>query len=115
MVIIIKRLVPVYRQWDKVPKQYHNLQKLSYVTSFKFLYPNIPDILEREYGLSPEEKIVVFWTKEISLPHFNRYRVKFRKVYSGSLRQFGGHIEEVRQRRKQDQSVSRSRPNRSKS
>lgn len=31
------------------------------------------------------EKIVVFWTKEVALPHFNRYRVKFRKVYTGPL------------------------------
>lgn len=100
MVIIIKKLVPVYRQWEKVPKQYHNLRKAVYVTTFKFLYPNIPDILVKEYGLSPEEKIVVFWTKEISLPHFNRYRVKFRKVYSGPLTEFGEYIEGVRRRRR---------------
>ena len=90
MVIIVKKLVPVYRQWDKVPKQYHNLRKAVYVTTFKYLYPNIPQILEEQYGLRPDEKIVVFWTKEISLPHFNRYRVKFRKVYSGLVSDFGG-------------------------
>lgn len=98
MVIIVKKLVPVYRQWDKVPKQYHNLRKAVYVTTFKFLYPNIPDILVKEYGLQPDEKIVVFWTKEISLPHFNRYRVKFRKVYSGPVAEFGDYIEGVRRR-----------------
>ena len=81
MVYIIKKLVPVYRQWDKVPKQYHNLRKAVYVTTFKYLYPNIPKILVEQYGLSADEKIVVFWTKEISLPHFNRYRVTFRNVY----------------------------------
>ena len=80
MVIIIKKLVPVYSQFDKVQKQYYNLRKAVFVTSFKFLYPNIVDILVKEYGLSMDEKIVVFWTKEISLPHFKRYRVKFRKV-----------------------------------
>ena len=85
MVYIVKRLVPVYRQWDKVPKQYHNLRKAVYVTTFKYLYPNIPKILIEQYGLSPDEKIVVFWTKEISLPHFNRYRVKFRRVFSGRV------------------------------
>ncbi len=88
MVYIIKKLVPVYSQFDKVPKQFHNLRKAVYVTTFKYLYPNIPEILVKEYGLKPDEKIVVFWTKEISLPHFNRYRVKFRKVYSGSVREF---------------------------
>lgn len=36
-------------------------------------------------GLKSDEKIVVFWTKEICLPHFNRYRLKFRKVYSGNV------------------------------
>ena len=45
--------------------------------------------LERieQYGLSPDEKIVVFWTKEIALPHFNRYRVKFRRVWSGRVKE----------------------------
>lgn len=41
------------------------------------------EILVKQYGLKSDEKIVVFWTKEINLPHFNRYRLKFRKVYSG--------------------------------
>ena len=85
MVYIIKKLVPVYRQWDKVPKQYHNLRKAVYVTTFKYLYPNIPNVLIEQYGLNPDEKIVVFWTKEVALPNFNRYRVKFRKVYSGKV------------------------------
>ena len=85
MVLIIKRLVPVYSQFDDVPKKYRNLRKAVYVTTFKYFYPNIADILTREYGLAPEEKIIVFWTKEISLPHFNRYRMNFRKVYSGPV------------------------------
>ena len=85
MVYIIKKLVPVYKQWDKVPKQYHNLRKAVYVTTFKYLYPNIPKILVEQYGLSLDEKIVVFWTKEISLPHFNRYRMNFRRVWSGKV------------------------------
>ena len=89
MVYIIKKLVPVYSQWDKVPKQYHNLRKAVYVTTFKYLYPNISKILVEQYGLSYDEKIVVFWTKEISLPHFNRYRVRFRKVYAGTVRELG--------------------------
>ena len=92
MVYIIKKLVPVYRQWDKVPKQYHNLRKAVYVTTFKYLYPNIPEILVEQYGLNPDEKIVVFWTKEIALPHFNRYRVRFRRVFSGRVKEFGQFI-----------------------
>ena len=37
---------------------------------------------------STDDKIVVFWTKEVTLPHFNRYRVRFREVYSGRLDEF---------------------------
>ena len=88
MVLIVKKLVPVYQPGDNVPKKYLNLRKAVYVTTFKYPYPNMAEILVKEYGLSPDEKIVVFWTKEISLPHFNRYRVRFRKVYSGILSLF---------------------------
>ena len=100
MVIIVKKLVPVYSQWNNVPKKYHNLRKAVYVTTFKYLYPNIPKILQEQYGLKPDEKIVVFWTKEISLPHFNRYRVKFRNVYSGPLRKLIDYINSFRRTRK---------------
>jgi len=91
MVIIVKKLVPVYKLSDNVPKKYLNLRKAVYVASFKHLYPNIAKILTQEYGLNPNEKIVVFWMKEISLPHFARYRLPFRKVYSGLLREFEKH------------------------
>ena len=85
MVIIIKRLVPVFNAKDKVPKKYLNLRKAAHVTSFKHLYPSIPEILVNEYGLNPDEKIVVFWTKEVPRPGFPRYRLPFRRVYSGKL------------------------------
>lgn len=89
MVIIVKRLKPVYNpKKDKVPKKYYNLRKAVYVTTFKYLYPNIPKILTKEYDLNPDETIVVFWMKEINLPHFNRYRTKFRKIYTGKLKNF---------------------------
>jgi hypothetical protein len=88
MPLIIKKLVPVYSSKDKVPKKYLNLRKSVYVTTFKHPYPNIPQILIKEYGLKPDDKIIVFWTKEISLPHFNRYRLKFRKVYSGYISKY---------------------------
>ena len=100
MVLIVKRLVPVYSELDDVPKRYRNLRKAVYVATFKFPYPTIPEILEREYGLSPDEKIIVFWMKEVSLPHFNRYRTKFRKVYSGSVEGFGEHIKNMRNQKK---------------
>ena len=80
--------MPVYKEPDRVPKKYLNLRKAQYITSFKNVYPNMIDILVKQYGLKLNEKIVVFWTKEISLPHFNRYRLKFRKVYSGKLKDF---------------------------
>ncbi len=51
------------------------------MTTFKHPYSNMAEILVKQYDLKPDEKIVVFWTKEICLPHFNRYRLKFRKVY----------------------------------
>jgi len=86
MPYIVKKLVPVYKPSDKVPKKYLNLRKAVYVTTFKYLYPNIPQILEKEYGLKPNDKIVIFFMKEVCLPHFNRYRTKFRKVYYGTSR-----------------------------
>lgn len=57
-------------------------------------------ILQKEYGLKPEEKIIVFWTKEISLPHFNRYRVKFRKVFSGKVKDLKEWIKNYKVRKK---------------
>jgi hypothetical protein len=95
MVIIVKRLVPVYKKSDPVPRKWLNLRKAVHVTSFKHLYPNITQILVSQYGLLPEEKIVVFWTKELSLPHFARYRVNFRKVYSGRLSEFTEHAKQI--------------------
>lgn len=86
MPYIVKKLVPVYSEKDRVPKQWKNLRKLKHVTTFKYLYPNVKDILIKEYGLKPSDKIVIYFMKEISLPHFNRYRTKFRKVFSDELR-----------------------------
>jgi hypothetical protein len=86
MVLLIFKRVPVYQDREKVPKKYRNLRKNKYVTTFKFPYSTMTDILIRQYGLKPNDKIMVFWTKEISLPHFNRYRLKFRKVYYGDVK-----------------------------
>lgn len=89
MPYLVKKLIPIYKPEDPVPKQWLNLRKLKHVTTFKYLYANIPGILVKEYGLEPDEKIVVFFMKEVALPHFNRYRTKFRKVYSGLVSAFG--------------------------
>jgi hypothetical protein len=41
--------------------------------------------LAEKYGLKPDEKIIVYWTKKIDLPNYTGYRVKFKKVYKGRL------------------------------
>jgi len=84
MVLIIKRLVPVYPPGKAPKKQFENLKKAVYVTSFAQPYPTIPKILVEQYGLKPEEKIVVFWVRA-----FRRkggvFRTPFKKVYAGTL------------------------------
>lgn len=83
--MIVKRLVQVYTKKDKVPKQWLNLRKAVYVTTFKHPYPNMAEILIKQCGLKSDEKIIIFWSKEINLPHFNRCRLRLRKVYSGKV------------------------------
>jgi len=108
VVIIVKKLVPVFKPTDNVPKKYQNLKKAVHVTSFAKLYPNIPKILVDEYGLSPNEKIVVFWTKEAPRPNWPNYRLPFKKVYSGRLREFGEYMKKVRAKRTGWSSIGRS-------
>ena len=85
MVLIVKRLVPVFKPEDKVPKKWRNLKKAVYVASFKNPYPNMAEILQKEYGLRSDEKIVVFWTKSVPKPGWSYWRLPFKKVYSGPL------------------------------
>lgn len=92
MVIIVKKLVPRYQQTDKVPKRWKNLVNQKYVTCFKYAYPNIPSILKQQYGLKDEDKIIVYIMKEICLPHFKRYRTKFKKVFSGRLKDYAVYL-----------------------
>ena len=82
------KLVPIYSPKDNVPKKYLNLRKPKYVTTFKYLYPNFKEILIKDYELKQTDKIVIYFMKEVSLPHFNRYRTRFRKEYSGKLKYF---------------------------
>ena len=100
MVLIVKKLVPVYSNSAGVTRKYKNLKKNRYVTTFKYPYPNIPEILVKEYGLKRDEKIIVFWVREISLPHFNRYRTPFKKVFSGTVSEFGQYIKQFLKRKK---------------
>ena len=89
MVLIIKRLVPVFKPSDKVPKKWRNLKKAVYVATFKYPYKNMPEILQKEYGLNPDEKIVVFWMKAVPKPGWSYWRLPFKKVYSGPVKMFG--------------------------
>ena len=107
MVLIVKKLVPVYKATDRVPKRWLNLRKTVYVTTFKNPYPNMAQILMSKYDVEPDDKIVVFWTKEVRLPHFNRYRLPFRKVYSGKVS--GLKVRECRVRQSVRESVMRKR------
>jgi len=43
------------------------------------------DILVKEYGLKADERVVIFWMKEVPKRGWARYRLPFRKVYSGRL------------------------------
>ena len=62
--------------------------KGKYVTTFRTNYPNIPKILVEQYGLKWDDKVIVFSMREVNLPHFRRYRTKFKKVFSGTVRGF---------------------------
>jgi len=85
MVLIFKKLVLVFQPSDKVKKQYLNLRKAVYVTTFTYPYPHIPDILIQQYGLKPNDNIFVFWTRELEPPHFARYRIRFKRIYAGKV------------------------------
>ena len=93
MVIIVKKLVPRHQQNDKVPKRWKNLVNQKYVTCFKYAYPNIPSILKQQYGLKDDDKIIVYIMREICLPHFKRYRTKFKKVFSGKLKDYAVYLQ----------------------
>lgn len=80
-------------KWEKpVPKKWTNLGKWKYITTFKFCYPNIPEILTEQYGLKWDDKIIVYITKQITLPHFQNYRTKFKKVFHGTVQEYKKYI-----------------------
>lgn len=56
-----------------------------HVTNFTKLYPNMTDILIKEYHLKPETKILIMFTKRVDLPRYKRYRLPFKKFYYGTV------------------------------
>ncbi len=90
--LIIKRFVKVYGESDDVPKRYKNLRKNKHVKTFLKPYPTIPEILVAEYGLSWEDKIIVFHTKEVERGGWRNYRTPFKKVYYGNVKDFQYYI-----------------------
>lgn len=90
----------VRHEWKKpVPKKWKNLGTWRYVTTFKYCYPNIPEILIDQYGLEWKDKIIVYITKELCLPRFRRYRTKFRKVFYGNLEEYKSYLREFMRKR----------------
>ena len=85
----------VKHKWEKeVPKRWKNLGTWRYVTTFKYCYPNIPEILIKQYDMKWEEKIITYITKEITTPKFSRYRTRFRKVFCGTVREYKDYLKE---------------------
>jgi len=83
----------VKHKWKKdVPKKWRNLGTWRYVTTFKYCYQTIPQILIRQYGLRWEDRIIAYITKEITTPRFRRYRTKFKKVFHGNLKEYGDYL-----------------------
>ena len=92
-----------------MPEKWKTLAKWEYVTTFKFCYPNIPGILKEQYGLKDEDKIIVYIMKEICLPHFSRYRTRFKKVFSGTLKDYAVYLREfMRSRAKKKREVKKN-------
>jgi len=90
----------VRHQWKKeVPKRWENLGTWRYVTTFKYCYPNIPEILIDQYGLEWQNKIIIYITKEITTPKFRRYRTKFKKVFYGNLKEYKAYLREFMRKR----------------
>ncbi len=92
MVLIVKKFVKIYSDSDNVPKKYRNLRKNKHVKTFLKPYPTIPKILVSEYGLSWDDKIIVFHVKEIKKGSWENYRTPFKKIYYGTVRDFGGYL-----------------------
>jgi hypothetical protein len=88
-------------KWGKsVPSKWKNLGTWRYVTTFKYPYPNIAEILVNQYGLTWEDKIIVYIMKKICLPNFTEYRTRFKKIFHGTLREYKVYLKEFMKRMK---------------
>lgn len=95
MVLIVKKFVKVFPEYEDVPRRYKNLRKNKHVRTFIRPFANIPEILVNECGLQWDEKIIVFHTKEV--PHYRgwrNYRSPFKKIYYGTVKDFGPYLKE---------------------
>ena len=99
MIGLVNAILNIHRfkkhEWKtKVPRKWQNLGTWRYVTTFKHCYPNIADILTKQYGLAFEDKIIVYIMKEVCLPSFNRYRTRFKKVFYGTLEEYQAYLKD---------------------
>ena|SRR4030042_1696706 len=97
MISLLNMILNIHKftkhKWQKkVPKKWENLGTWRYITTFKYCYPNIPEILTAQYGLTWKDKIIVYITKEITTPKFRRYRTRFKKVFTGNLRDYNIYL-----------------------
>lgn len=92
MVLIIKKFVKIYKETDNVPTKFKNLRKNQHVKTFIKPYPTIPKILVAEHGLSWQDKIIVFHTKEVARGSWRNYRTPFKKIYYGTVREFESYL-----------------------
>lgn len=88
----MKKLVPVYPPDAPVPASLRNLRKAVHVRTFSRPFLTIPDILAVEYGISWEEKVVVFHTKRVNAKGWRNYRTPFKKVYAGPLKELRAYL-----------------------
>lgn len=92
MVLIIKKFVKIFKDTDNVPKKYKNLRKNKHVKTFSRPFLNIPEILVNEYGLTREDKIIVFHMKEVDRKDWKGYRTPFKKLYYGSVKDLRAYL-----------------------
>ena len=52
MVLIVKKFVKVFPEYEDVPRRYKNLRKNKHVKTFSRPFANIPEILVKKYKLA---------------------------------------------------------------
>ena len=95
MVLIVKKFVKIYPENADVPVKFRNLRKNRHVKTFSRPFPNIPEILVNEYGLSYDDKIIVFHTKTVdNFRGWRDYRTPFKKIYYGTVYDFKSYLKD---------------------